>query len=315
MTTESAPRVTTDAPRNAPGPDQAHRKGSTTARGTGYAPSPRQRAKSVLKHAVLITAAIIMIYPLLWMIASSFRPSADVFRAPGLWLTEAHTENYATGWNALTSPFGTYLLNSALVVLGAVIGNLVSCSMAAYAFARLDFRGKKWMFAAMLVTIMLPIHVVIVPQYILFSQIGWVNTFAPLIVPKFLATDAFFIFLMVQFIRGIPRELDEAARIDGAGHPRIFLQVILPLMTPALATTTIFTFIWTWSDFFSQLIYLTSPDVFTVPVALRSFVDAQSSTDWGAMFAMSVVSLLPVFIAFLVGQKFLVKGIATTGIK
>jgi len=316
MTTESAPRVTTDATPPVPGPVRERRPASTTiTRSAGYAPSPRQRAKSLLKHAVLIAAAIIMIYPLLWMIASSFRPSADVFRAPGLWLTEVHTENYATGWNALTSPFGTYLLNSALVVLGAVIGNLVSCSLAAYAFARLDFRGKKWMFGAMLVTIMLPIHVVIVPQYILFSQIGWVNTFAPLIVPKFLATDAFFIFLMVQFIRGIPRELDEAARIDGAGHPRIFLQVILPLMTPALATTTIFTFIWTWSDFFSQLIYLTSPDVFTVPVALRSFVDAQSSTDWGSMFAMSVVSLLPVFIAFLVGQKFLVKGIATTGIK
>ncbi|WP_234865367.1 carbohydrate ABC transporter permease [Sinomonas albida] len=256
-----------------------------------------------------------MIYPLLWMAVSSFRPSDDVFRAPGLRLTEAHPENYANGWNALTSPFGTYLLNSTIVVLGAIVGNLVSCSMTAYAFARLEFSGKKWMFGAMLITIMLPIHVIIVPQYILFTQIGWINTFAPLIVPKLLATDAFFVFLMVQFIRGIPRELDEAARIDGAGHPRIFLRVILPLMTPALATTTIFTFIWTWSDFFSQLIYLTSPDVFTVPVALRAFVDAQSSTDWGAMFAMSVVSLLPVFIAFLVGQRFLVKGIATTGIK
>lgn len=315
MTTESAPRVTTDAILSAPGPARTRREAGKPQGKAGLTRSPKQQAKSVLKHALLIATAIIMIYPLLWMVASSFRPSADVFRAPGLWLTEAHLENYVTGWNALTSPFGTYLLNSALVVLGAVIGNLVSCSMAAYAFARLDFRGKKWMFAAMLVTIMLPIHVVIVPQYILFSQIGWVNTFAPLIVPKFLATDAFFTFLMVQFIRGIPRELDEAARIDGAGHPRIFLQVILPLMTPALATTTIFTFIWTWSDFFSQLIYLTSPDVFTVPVALRSFVDAQSSTDWGAMFSMSVVSLLPVFIAFLVGQKFLVKGIATTGIK
>ncbi|MCH6469111.1 carbohydrate ABC transporter permease [Sinomonas terrae] len=325
MTTEAAPhtarRVTADDGTRAPA--AVVRSGRSPAKGPrrprpsrgDLAFTPGQRAKSVLKHAALIAAAIVMIYPLLWMIVSSFRPSDDVFRAPGLWLTQAHPENYANGWNALTSPFATYLLNSTIVVLGAVVGNLVSCSMAAYAFARLNFWGKKWMFAAMLVTIMLPIHVVIVPQYILFSQLGWINTFAPLIVPKFLATDAFFTFLMVQFIRGIPRELDEAARIDGAGHPRIFLRVILPLMTPALATTTIFTFIWTWSDFFSQLIYLTSPDVFTVPVALRAFVDAQSSTDWGAMFAMSVVSLLPVFIAFLIGQKFLIKGIATTGIK
>jgi multiple sugar transport system permease protein len=157
--------------------------------------------------------------------------------------------------------------------------------------------------------------VIIVPQYVLFSQLGWVNTFLPLIVPKILATDAFFIFLMVQFIRGIPRELDEAARIDGAGHPRIFLQIILPLMVPALATTAIFTFIWTWSDFFTQLIYLTDTDLYTVPLALRAFVDQQTSTDWGSVFAMSVVSLVPVFLIFLVGQRFLLRGIATTGIK
>jgi multiple sugar transport system permease protein len=273
------------------------------------------RIRALLKHAVLVVAALLMIYPLLWMIASSLRPNELIFREPGLWLTTLDTDNYVNGWNALAKPFATYLLNSAVVVLGCIIGNLVSCSMAAYAFARLNFRGKKWLFGAMLLTIMLPFHVVIVPQYILFSQIGWVNTFWPLIVPKLLATDAFFVFLMVQFIRGLPKELDEAARIDGAGHPRIFLQVILPLMVPALATTTIFTFIWTWNDFFSQLIYLTDPDMFTVPVALRSFIDATASTSWGSMFAMSIVSLLPVFIAFLLGQKFLVKGIATTGIK
>ena len=162
---------------------------------------------------------------------------------------------------------------------------------------------------------MLPIHVIIVPQYVLFSQLGWVNTFLPLIVPKLLATDAFFIFLMVQFIRGIPKELDEAARIDGAGHPRIFLQIILPLMVPALATTAIFTFIWTWNDFFAQLIFLTKPELYTVPLALRSFEDAQSATNYAQMFAMSVVSLIPIFLIFLFGQRFLIKGIATTGIK
>jgi multiple sugar transport system permease protein len=208
-----------------------------------------------------------------------------------------------------------YLVNSAIVVLGAIVGNLVSCSMAAYAFARLDFRGRKVLFTIMLMTIMLPIHVVIVPQYVMFSQLGWLNTFLPLIVPKMLATDAFFVFLMVQFIRGIPRELDDAARIDGCGHAGIFLRVILPLMTPALATTAIFTFIWTWNDFYSQLIYLSDPDMYTVPLALRSFVDATMSSSWGSMFAMSVVSLLPVFLAFLIGQRFLVRGIATTGIK
>jgi multiple sugar transport system permease protein len=275
----------------------------------------RARVRSVLKHLVLIATAALMLYPVLWMVVSSLRPQDKIFQEPGLLLTDVRASNYPNGWTALADTFDVYLLNSAIVVLGAIVGNLVSCSMAAYAFARLEFVGRRPLFAVMLMTIMLPVHVVIVPQYILFSELGWLNTFLPLIVPKLLATDAFFVFLMVQFIRGIPRDLDDAARIDGCGHGGIFLRVILPLMTPALATTAIFTFIWTWNDFFSQLIYLTDPSKYTVPVALRSFMDATTGTSWGSMFAMSVVSLVPVFLAFLIGQRYLVRGIATTGIK
>lgn len=277
--------------------------------------SGRARSRALVKHLILIVCGAVMIYPLLWMVVSSVRPNELIFKDPGLWLNSLDMSNYSSGWSALTHPFGHYMLNSAVVVIGSILGNLISCSMAAYAFARLKFTASKVLFGIMLITIMLPFHVVIVPQYVLFSQIGWVNTFWPLIVPKLLATDAFFVFLMVQFIRGIPKDLDEAARIDGAGHPRIFLQVILPLMVPALATTTIFTFIWTWNDFFGALIYLTDPDMFTVPVALRAFVDSQAGTSWGSLFAMSIVSLLPVFMVFLFGQRFLIKGIATTGIK
>lgn len=266
-----------------------------------------------VKHAILIACGLVMMYPLLWMIVSSLRPNEEIFRTPGLWLDTFEIDNYIDGWNALSHPFGHYLINSSIIVLGSIVGNLLSCSMAAYAFARLRFRGRALMFAAMLATIMLPVHVVIVPQYIIFSQLGWVNTFLPLVVPKFLATEAFFIFLMVQFIRGIPRELDEAARIDGCGHFRIYFRIILPLMVPALATTAIFTFIWTWNDFFGQLIYLTRPDMYTVPVALRAFVDASSDSSWGSLFAMSIISLIPVFVIFLFGQRYLLKGIATTG--
>ncbi|MFF2377826.1 carbohydrate ABC transporter permease [Streptomyces xiamenensis] len=273
----------------------------------------RRRVGSVLKHTGLIIVALLMLYPLLWMVASSLRPNADIFTSSGLFVDTFDLDHYPNGWNALAYPFSTYLLNSFLVVLGSVIGNLVSCSMAAYAFARLQFRWRRWAFMAMLVTIMLPIHVLIIPQYVVYAQLGWINTYLPLIVPKLLATDAFFIFLMVQFIRGIPRELDEAARIDGAGHARIYGQIMLPLMVPALATTAIFTFIWTWNDFFTQLIFVTKPDLYTVPVALRSFIDAQTQSDFGAMFAMSVVSLIPVFLVFLFGQRFLLRGIATTG--
>ncbi|MGH3749138.1 MAG: carbohydrate ABC transporter permease [Micromonosporaceae bacterium] len=267
------------------------------------------------KHVALIAVCCVMLYPLLWMVASSLRPQELVFREPGLWVSTPRPDNYGEGWNALEYPFGHYLVNSTVIVVLSIVGNLLACSLAAYAFARQNFRGRKLLFAVMLVSIMLPLHVVIVPQYILFSQLGWVNTILPLVLPKFLATDAFFVFLMVQFIRGIPRELDEAARIDGAGHLRVFTSVILPLMVPALATTAIFTFIWTWNDFFTPLIYLTSPEAFTVPVALRTFVDSQGETSWGSLFAMSVLSLAPVFIAFLLGQRWLVRGIATTGLK
>jgi multiple sugar transport system permease protein len=275
----------------------------------------RARVGSVLKHAGLIAFGFVMLYPLLWMLASSFKPNALIFREPGLIPTDIDLSNYTDGWNALLHPFSHYLINSALVVLGSLLGNLLSCSLAAYAFARLEFKGKRLWFAVMLMSIMLPIHVVIVPQYVLFSQLEWINTFLPLIVPKLLATDAFFIFLMVQFFRGIPRELDEAATLDGANHLRIYLQIMLPLSMPALATTAIFTFIWTWNDFFSQLIFLTRPEMYTVPIALRTFVDSTGNSSWGSLFAMSIVSLIPVFIAFLFGQKYLVKGIATTGIK
>ena len=275
----------------------------------------RRPLTSVIRHALLIALALGMLYPVIWMVVSSLRPNNEIFRDPGIIPDSFEVSNYVDGWTALAYPFNVYMWNSALIVLGCIIGNLVSCSMAAYAFARLQFSGKRFWFAVMLLSIMLPIHVIIVPQYVLFSQLGWVNTFLPLIVPKLLATDAFFIFLMVQFIRGIPKELDEAARIDGAGHPRIFVQIILPLMVPALATTAIFTFIWTWNDFFSQLVFLTKPELYTVPLALRSFEDSQGTTNYAQMFAMSVVSLIPIFLIFLFGQKFLIKGIATTGIK
>ncbi|WP_147918687.1 carbohydrate ABC transporter permease [Ruania zhangjianzhongii] len=275
----------------------------------------RVRARRVVKSIVLIVVGIMMIYPLLWMLASSFKPDALIFSEPGLIASEFTAENYSRGWNVLTDPFSHYLMNSFIVVAGAVLGNLVSCSLAAYAFARLNFRFRRLWFAVMLMSIMLPIHVIIVPQYVLFSELGWLNTFLPLIVPKFLATDAFFVFLMVQFFRGVPKELSEAARIDGAGHGRIFLRIMLPLAVPALAATAIFTFIWTWNDFFSQLIFLTDPELYTVPIALQTFLDSTGQSSWGAMFAMSIVSLIPLFLVFLLGQRYLVRGIATTGLK
>ncbi|MHA6627831.1 carbohydrate ABC transporter permease [Pseudonocardia sichuanensis] len=277
----------------------------------------RSTVRSAAKHVVLVVAAAAMLYPVIWMVVSSLRPDGSIFGDQPVALTELSFENYSQGWNALRHPFGHYVVNSVIITFGAIVGNLISCSMTAYAFARLRFRGSRTFFAIMLMTIMLPVHVLLVPQYILFSELDWISTPLPLIVPKLLATDTFFVFLMVQFIRGLPRELDEAATIDGAGPLRIFVSVILPLMVPALATTAIFTFIWTWNDFLGPLIFLTDSDSYTVQVALRSLVDSSAGSgggsSWGSLFAMSVVSLLPIFLVFLVGQRYLVRGIATTG--
>jgi multiple sugar transport system permease protein len=256
-----------------------------------------------------------MLYPVLWMLSASFKPSDEIFSDPSLWPKTFTLENYIDGWNALDTPFGTFFLNSFIVCMLVVIGNVLSCSLAAYAFARLQFKLRNFWFAIMLATIMLPGSILIVPQYVLFKNLGWLNTFLPLTVPRFLATDAFFVFLLVQFIRTIPTELDDSAKIDGCGPFQLYWRIIMPLALPALATTAIFSFLTTWGDFFGQLIYLNDESVYTVAVALRSFVDSTGTSDYGAVFAMGVLSLVPILAIFLIFQRFLIEGIATSGLK
>ena len=286
----------------------------TTVTTTPTARTPRRRG-DLRKHVLLTAFALLMVYPLVWMIVSSFKPGNLVLSQPGLIPSEVTFDNYRDGWGALGEPFSHFFLNSLLLTLGSIVGNLFSCSLAAYALARLEFRGRRVYFGITLASVMLPMHVLVVPQYVFFSQLDMLNTYFPLLIPKFLATDAFFIFLMVQFIRSIPRELDQAAAIDGAGPFRVFWSIILPLMKPALGTTTIFTFIWTWNDFFTPLIYLTSVDVYTVPVALNTMVNAETQNGVGALFAMSLLSLAPILVFFVIAQKYLIRGIATTGLK
>ncbi|MFI9845232.1 carbohydrate ABC transporter permease [Nonomuraea sp. NPDC051941] len=266
-------------------------------------------------HLLVVVGALVMLYPLFWLISSSFKPNDEIFTDPGLVPETVVADNYATGWTALGVPFSGFFANSFVIATAAVAGNVMSCSMAAFAFARLSFRFRKLWFAIMLGSIMLPIHVLIVPQYTLFKYLGWVDTFLPLIVPKFLAVDGFFIFLMVQFIRSLPRELDDAARIDGCGPVLVYWRIILPLSRPALITTAIFTFIWTWDDFFSQLVYLSDVSTYTVPLALRAFLDSSGGSTWGPMLAMAVLSLIPILGFFLIFQRRITEGISTTGLK
>ncbi|GHJ07582.1 sugar ABC transporter permease [Micromonospora humidisoli] len=278
----------------------------------------RQGGRQAVRLLVLIVIVAVVLYPLLWMVGTSVKSQEEIVNNIGL-LPERFTPgNYTTGWGNFDLSFGTFFLNSAMVSLLTVVGNAVSCLLAAYALARLRFRLRGVWFAVMIGTLLLPGHVLIVPQYILFRSLGLVGgewPYLPLLIPQFLATEAFFVFLMVQFMRGIPRELDEAAKIDGASPYGIFRHVILPLSRPALVTTAIFSFIWTWNDFFRQLVFLSSLDDYTVPVALTLFIDSTSQSAVGPMFAMSVLSLLPVFLFFLAFQRMLVEGINTSGLK
>ncbi|WP_299094846.1 carbohydrate ABC transporter permease [uncultured Metabacillus sp.] len=277
----------------------------------------KKSTRSFIFHFFTIGIGFAMLYPILWTLASSLKPESEVFKnAASLLPSVLKWENYVKGWEGFGGiTFGSFFFNSAFVTLLVVVGTLFSSSLVAFGFARLDFKLKRILFICLLGTIMLPTQVTLIPQYILFHKLGWVNTYNPLTLPAFLGGSAFFIFLMIQFIKGIPRELDEAAVIDGCSTFGIFFRIILPLMKPTLATVAIFSFYWTWDDFMGPLIYLNDPNLFTVSLGLRLFSDPSSVTEWGPLFAMSIVSLLPVFIIFLFFQKYLVEGISTTGLK
>lgn len=269
----------------------------------------------VVRQFVLFILAALLVYPLLWMVFASLRPENLIFSDPTGLPIPPIGDNYVKGWTGTGQPFSVYIFNSIVLCAACIIGNVLACSMVGYVFARLEFPFRRTLFALMLATIMLPHQVTLIPQYTLFRELGWVDTYLPMIVPKFLAVDAFFVFLVVQFVRGIPRELDEAALIDGCGPIATYWRIVLPLLTPALITTAIFTLLWTYDDFFSQLIYISSPQKFTVPLGLRVFLDTTGESSYGAMLAMSVVALAPVVVFFLFFQRRIVDGVATSGLK
>jgi multiple sugar transport system permease protein len=275
-----------------------------------------RRWQKVVFFVALSAAAFVSLYPLLWMVGASFLAEREIFDHVGLIPRSVSLDNYVSGWRGVGGvTFTTYFVNTLILVVLRIAGTLLSCSMAAYAFARLDFTGKRVLFPLVLLTMMLPFHVTVVPQYVMFFRMGWVGSIKPLVVPAVLASGSFFIVLMVQFMRGLPVELDQAALVDGCSVFDIYWRIILPLSAPALVTAAIFVFIWTWNDFFSQLLYLTRPGDFTVALGLRGFMDASAGSAYGQLFAMSIVSLIPVVGFFVAFQRLLIEDISTTGWK
>ncbi|WP_249316996.1 carbohydrate ABC transporter permease [Bacillus sp. FJAT-50079] len=257
-----------------------------------------------------------MLYPLAWMTMSSFKESSTVFvDAHKLIPTSWDFSNFKEGWKGFGGiTFSTFFKNSFIITFISTIGSIISSTFIAYGFSRVKFVGRNIWFVLMMLTMMLPYEMVMIPQYIMFNSFGWIDTYLPLILPTFFGVP-FFIFLIMQFIRTIPTELDQAARIDGCNTISIFFRIIVPLVVPAMMTAAIFSFYWRWDDFMGPLLYLVTPEKYPVSLALKLFSDPNAVTNWGAMFAMTTVSLLPVFIIFFIFQKYIVEGISTSGLK
>ncbi|MDO5143126.1 MAG: carbohydrate ABC transporter permease [bacterium] len=271
--------------------------------------------KDTIYHLFVIAFGLLMIYPVVWMILSSFKIKSEILGnnatfLPSKWIFT----NYPDGWyGAGMITFGTYFINSMIVAGLGMIGTVASSAMVAYALARVNFVGRKFWFTCMIMTMLLPGQVLMIPQYIIWNNLGAVGTFIPLILPRFLGWP-FFIYMMMQFVRGLPKELDEAAMIDGCNKYNIFTRVVLPLMGPSIITTIVISFYWIWDDYMGPLLYLTKPSLYTVSLAIKGFADAQG-TNFGPMFAMSTLSLIPVFLLFLFFNRYLMDGVTAGSVK
>ncbi len=277
----------------------------------------KKKIVNIIYHVLVCGFGIIMIYPLLWMVMSSFKETNTIFTTATSLIPEKFTvENYVNGWKGFAKvSFSVFFKNSFLISVLATIGTVLSSSVVAYGFARCKFPGRKLLFAAMLASMMLPAQVLMIPQYLWYQKLNWVNTYLPLIIPYCFATQGFFVYLMTNFIEGIPKELDEAAKIDGCSYYTIFTRIIFPLLVPAIITASIFSFMWRWDDFLGALLYVNKTEMYPVSLALKMFSDPSSSSDYGAMFAMATLSILPAVLIFFCLQKYLVEGITTSGLK
>jgi ABC-type glycerol-3-phosphate transport system permease component len=270
------------------------------------------RLRRWLLLALLWGVALLFLIPLLWMLSSSLKPTWQIFETPPRWLPDPpRWENYREALTTL--PFGLYLRNTTVITLLTIVGHLLSCTLVAYAFARLRAPGRDTLVVVMLATLMLPYPVTMTPLYVIFHRLGWINTFLPLTVPAFLGSP-FYIFLLRQFFLTIPRDFEDAARIDGANIVQILAWVIVPMVAPALATVTLFTFQASWNDFLAPLIYLQRPDLYTVTLGLQ-FFRSTYTTNWAYLMAASLATMLPVIAVFFAAQRYFLAGISLAGIK
>jgi oligogalacturonide transport system permease protein len=276
----------------------------------------KARIAALIRYALLVAVGLVMIYPLIWLIGASFKTNAEMFTSPGFWPSEPTLSGYIEGWQTSTPyTFGRFFWNTFLIIVPKVIGTAISCTLVAYGFARFEFPGKNILFATVIATLLLPNVVTRIPQYLLFRDIGWLDSFLPLWVPSALAGDAFFVFMIVQFLRAIPRDMEEAARVDGATTLQTLIFIVVPMLLPAIISVCLFQFMWTMNDFLGPLIYISSVEKFPVSLALKLSIDTTEAFAWNRILAMSVLTLVPSLVVFFISQKYFIEGISTGGVK
>ncbi len=268
------------------------------------------------QYLIIAVIGIALLYPIIFMFFASFKSNEEIFGTTRLLPDSFSFQYYKEGWKGTgLMTYTKFFINTFLLVIPTTLLTVVSCSLVAYGFARFKFRAKKLLFTVLIATLMLPNAVIIIPRYSLYNRFGWINTYMPFFVPALLACYPFFIFMLIQFLRGIPKELDEAAYIDGCGTLRTYIKILLPLMKPALFSAGLFQFLWTYNDYFNSLIFINSVSKYPISLALRLSLDSESVVVWGKMMAMAFVAVLPVMLIFFFAQKYFVEGIATTGLK
>ncbi len=271
---------------------------------------------SVVRYALLFGVGFLMLYPLIWLVGASFKTNSEIFSGAGFLPQSPTVEGYVQGWQTSTPyTFGRFFWNSFLIILPKVIGTAISCTMVAYAFARFEFPFKKILFGSVIAVLLLPNVVTRIPQYILFRDLGWLDSFLPLWVPSALAGDAFFVFMLVQFLRSLPTDMEEAARVDGANSLQTLVFIVVPMLGPALVSVCLFQFMWTMNDFLGPLIYISSVDKYPVSLALKLSIDTTEAFEWNRILAMSVLTITPALVVFFAAQRYFIEGISAGGRK
>lgn len=272
--------------------------------------------KLVISYAFLILLAYIMTYPLLWMIGAAFKTNQEIFGTLSIFPKHPVFTAWSAGWKGSGKyGFSTFILNTFKLVIPTVAFTVISSTLVGYGFSRFNFPLKKVLFTLMLSTLMLPSTVIIIPRYIFFKNFGWLNTYKPFTMPALFACSSFFNYMMFSFFRGLPKELDESAKMDGCSSLRILVQILLPLCKSAIFSVIVFQFVWTWNNFLEVMIYVNSVAKYTVALGLRMTMDISTEFDWNQILAMSLVSITPPVALFFAAQKYFVEGIATTGMK